>query len=86
MASDDNLQLPDDIKVIINCDSFWDSFAMLRDLLYSFCIALNFMQQNKAHLYHILHSFAFFMQVFKNLESSQFQTKMITRLEKRWNT
>ncbi|CAG8845437.1 570_t:CDS:2, partial [Gigaspora margarita] len=29
MASDDDLQLPDDIKVIINCDSFWDSLAML---------------------------------------------------------
>ncbi|CAG8605228.1 6966_t:CDS:2, partial [Cetraspora pellucida] len=62
LVFDDDLKLPDDIKAIINHDSFWDSLMTLRDLLYPFCIALNLMQQNKARLYHVLHSFAFFMQ------------------------
>jgi len=44
------------------------------------------MQRDKARLHNVLHSFAFFMQVFKELEQSQFKTKMISRLERRWGT
>ncbi|CAG8488924.1 3206_t:CDS:2 [Cetraspora pellucida] len=52
LVFDNDLQLPDDIKTIINRDTFWDSLMTLRDLLYPFCIALNLMQRNKACLYH----------------------------------
>ncbi|CAG8774552.1 13426_t:CDS:2 [Cetraspora pellucida] len=44
LVFDDDLQLLDDIKTIINHDTFWDSLMTLRDLLYPFCIALNLMQ------------------------------------------
>ncbi|CAG8540277.1 10312_t:CDS:2 [Scutellospora calospora] len=52
MASDDDLKLPTEIKIAINCDSFWDSLTILYKLLCLFCGALDFMQYDKAHLHN----------------------------------
>ncbi|CAG8440629.1 13253_t:CDS:2, partial [Cetraspora pellucida] len=55
-ASDNDLKLPADIKVTINCDSFWDSLITLHKILHPFCGALDLMQRDKAHLYNWLHN------------------------------
>ncbi|CAG8839262.1 6646_t:CDS:2, partial [Racocetra persica] len=85
-VSDDDLKLPADIKAAINRDSFWDSLVILCNMLHPFCGALDLMQRDKAYFHNILHAFGFFIQIFKELEISQFQTKIIKRLEKRWAT
>ncbi|CAG8791079.1 7068_t:CDS:1, partial [Cetraspora pellucida] len=85
-ALNDDLKLLFKIKVAINYDSFWDFLVILYDLLYLFCKAFNFMQHNKTHLHNVLYTFGFFIKIFKELEESQFRTKMIEKLEKRWAT
>ncbi|CAG8831131.1 2620_t:CDS:1, partial [Gigaspora rosea] len=52
VALDDELTLPNEIKVTVNRDSFWKSLAILRNLLYPFCEALDLMQCDKAHLHN----------------------------------
>ncbi|CAG8691372.1 19155_t:CDS:2, partial [Gigaspora rosea] len=44
VASDTDLKLLGNIKVIINRDSFWDSLTTLCNLLHPFCGALDLIQ------------------------------------------
>ncbi|CAG8659809.1 9138_t:CDS:2, partial [Gigaspora rosea] len=44
-ASNDDLKLPADVKIVINRDSFWESLITLHNILRPFCSALDLMQQ-----------------------------------------
>ncbi|CAG8627168.1 760_t:CDS:2, partial [Dentiscutata heterogama] len=82
VASDNDLKLLTEIKIAINRDPFWDSLTILHKLLCPFCEALDLTQRDNTCLHNVLHTFGFFIQIFKELEESQFQTRMVKRLEK----
>jgi len=54
-------------------------------MLYPYCKLLNILQQDKARLFQVIHSFAYLIQFWNNHENTQLATKLLFRLEKRWN-
>ncbi|CAG8582347.1 32089_t:CDS:2, partial [Racocetra persica] len=89
VALDDELKLPADIKAAINHDSFWNSLVTLHDMLHPFCKVLDIMQRDKACLHNVLHTFGYFMQIFKELEDvvlNEWEELLIDKeLEEEWD-
>ncbi|CAG8466915.1 6105_t:CDS:2, partial [Dentiscutata erythropus] len=48
--------------------------------------SLNLLQRNKTYLYQVVHCFAYFIYIVKNLPDIEFSENMISRLETRWST
>ena len=54
-------------------------------MLYSYCKLLNILQRDKARLFQVIHSLAYLVQFWNNHENTQLASKILFRLEKRWN-
>jgi hypothetical protein len=80
-----NRKLPDDIADIINDQEFWIILSELQNLLYPLCGFLNKLQKDTAHLHEVLHCFAYTMKILDNHQNLEFDTKMVKRIETRWN-
>jgi hypothetical protein len=55
------------------------------ELLYPYCKILSVLQQDKARLFQVIHSFAYFIQFWNNNENTSLAAKILLRLENRWN-
>ncbi|CAG8808787.1 22777_t:CDS:2 [Cetraspora pellucida] len=77
-------EIPSEICETINNEQWWHDLQNLETLIYPFCAILNKLQRDKAQLHDVLHGFGYLMKVIKQQETSDFQTKMIEKLERRW--
>jgi hypothetical protein len=53
--------------------------------LYPYCKILSVLQQDKARLFQVMHSFAYLIQFWNNNENTVLAAKISLRLENRWN-
>ena len=54
-------------------------------MLYPYCKILSVLQQDKARLFQVIHSFAYLIQFWNNNENTELAEKILLRLENRWN-
>ncbi|PKB93070.1 hypothetical protein RhiirA5_442427, partial [Rhizophagus irregularis] len=82
--STDPLTIPHEIYNIIMNGSFWESLTKLEQLLIPYCAILNILQTDKAHLFEVLHGFAYLYQFWQKYPNSNIANGILIRLEKRW--
>ncbi|RIA92960.1 hypothetical protein C1645_820031 [Glomus cerebriforme] len=77
-------KLPDDIADSINDSEFWATLFSLQNLLYPLYGFLNKLQKDTAHLYEVMHYFAYITKIFSEYHDLDFSEKIISRMEKKW--
>ncbi|CAG8630764.1 10415_t:CDS:1, partial [Dentiscutata heterogama] len=58
--------LPENIAKFLDDNNWWQTIEELESYILSFMATLNHLQQDTARLPDVLHSFAYFMQLYKN--------------------
>ena len=64
-------------------ESFWELLVKLKQLLISYCHALNILQTDKARLHEVLHFFAYLYQFWQKSSDRNLAEKILIRLQKR---
>ncbi|CAB4424904.1 unnamed protein product [Rhizophagus irregularis] len=77
--------LPRGIFEIINSPTFWNQITNISQILDPYCKLLNVLQRDKARLFQVVHSMGYLVQFWLNYSDTTLASKMIDRLEKRWN-
>jgi hypothetical protein len=70
---------------IIDSDFFWENLASLAEILDPYCKILNVLQSDKARLFQVIHSLGYLSQFWSDHINVELATKLIDRLELRWN-
>ena len=80
----EGLTISRQIFEIIDNSNFWDNLALIVEILYPYCKILNVLQSDKARLHQVIHDLGYLSQFWSNYSNTQLSTKLINRLEKRW--
>ena len=80
----DNPILKREIYEIISSSTFWQHINLLVEILYPYCKILNKLQQDKAHLHEVIHNLGYLVQFWSNYSDIDLATRLIVRLERRW--
>ncbi|GBC10077.1 hypothetical protein RclHR1_09310012 [Rhizophagus clarus] len=74
-----------EIFEIINSPTFWNRITDISQILDPYCKLLNVLQRDKARLFQVIHSMGYLVQFWLNYSDTSLASKIIDRLEKRWN-
>ncbi|CAG8833246.1 9698_t:CDS:1, partial [Gigaspora margarita] len=79
----ENPILNHDIFEIIDLGTFWTNLTTIAKILYPYCKILNNLQRDNAKLIHVIHGFAYLVQLWNNYTDQQLAKKILTQLERR---
>ncbi|CAG8836302.1 35575_t:CDS:1, partial [Gigaspora margarita] len=67
-----------DIFEIINSGTFWTNLTTIAEILHPYCKILNILQSDNARLIHVIHGFAYLVQLWNNNTNQQLAEKVLT--------
>ena len=80
----DDLTISRAIFEIIDSNNFWENLMLLIEILNPYCKILNVLQSDKAYLFQVIHGLGYLSQCWSNYSNTELATKIINRLEQRW--
>ncbi|CAG8837612.1 43211_t:CDS:2, partial [Gigaspora margarita] len=81
-ANLDDKKFPSDIANIINDSIFWNNLKELDEILLPFCVSLNKLQCKSAHLYDIMHAYAWIVDTSQKQDNSLFRSHILLHLKR----